>query len=170
MRGRIAALSIAGAALACVGAWWLLGGRAPAPPALEIFVTVEPAGEAARGPTVRAGDGVRVTVKAEPGAHLTLLVLDSSDHVGLPALTVNRQVPADGLWQTFFTVDDAPGREQFLALATRGALPDPAAIVDAANVAADREARREALRAALDDRLQRGGWALEAGPELDHVR
>jgi hypothetical protein len=170
MRGRIAALSIAGAALACVAAWWFIGGRAPAPPSLELFVTVESAGEASRGPAVRAGDGVRVTVKTEPGAHLTLLVLDSSDRVALPALTVNRQVPADGLLQTFFTVDDVPGREQFLALATRGAVPDPAAIVQAANAGADRPARREALRDALADRLLRGSYALEAGPELDHVR
>jgi hypothetical protein len=163
----IAVGSLALAALALAGAWRLFRGAVAVPgPAVEMFVSVEGDGSG----VVRAGDKVRVTVRGEPGANLTLLILESSDLFTLARRTVNWPIPAEGLVQSTFDVDARPGRELFVALVTRGPLPDPQAIAAAANAGgADREGRREALRSTLADRLQSGAYSLEAASELEHA-
>lgn len=170
---------VVGATLAlsvlAVGAAWWLGSAPSAPPGptVSIFVQIDAAAPANAAPTdgqIRAGDALKVTVRGEAGTHLTLLLLESADRLVLPSRAVNHPLPGDGLWQSTFTVDDQPGREQFMALVTRAPLPDPGALLAAVNEAPDRAARAKALPARLAALLPAGAFTLEVAREVEHVR
>jgi hypothetical protein len=121
--------------------------------------------------TLAEGDVVEAVVTAEPGAFVTLLVLDSKDRWTLPLPGpegVNAQrSPLRQRWE----LDDQPGTEEILAVVTRTPWNDPASAVAQVNdvPATGRTERYRQLALVLDEAVGPGHYSVARGAEIRHV-
>jgi hypothetical protein len=142
-----------------------------APPAF-IYVAGDHAGGAVRGggAAFHEADTLHVTVEAPAGGYVSLLLLDSHDRLQLPAPD---HVNARGnLLSDHFTLDDQPGREQFLAVVSREPLPDLDGVRSALNgrEGLTRAERIAALREGLAKQVSPDAFTLVTGTEILHER
>jgi len=121
--------------------------------------------------TLAEGDVIEAVVTSEPGAYVTLLVLDSRDRWGLPVTGgegVNVQrTPLRQRWE----LDDQPGTEEIISVIARAPWTDVAAALAEINAvpATGRAERYRQLAFVLDEALGAGHYSIARGAEIRHV-